>query len=224
MINYFSLLCCIIFLVLSCTTTPASTFSDLPLGVDINLEKPEQDIGIDLIRALKLRKSTKLFSSKEIGLKEISLILWSANGINRENGKRTAPSPFAKDVISIYVFSGIGIYRYDAGKNKLIFLSDKNKKKDIGAESGARGVKTASHVLLLTGDLSQFPDFIAGDVRLNSAHATAGAVGQNIYLIANSLDLRTRFVGSISEEGIRSSLKLREDEVPLYIMPLGNKK
>jgi len=224
MIKYCFLPFCTLLLLLSCRTIPLPSFSDLPRSVDIILQNPDQDIGVDLIKALKLRKSTKLFSTKEIGLREISAVLWSANGINRENGRRTAPSPFAKDLISIYVFSNIGIYRYDARQNKLIFLSDKNKKKDIGAKSGARGIKTASHVLLLTADLSQFPDFITRDVRLNSAHATAGSIGQNIYLIANSLDLRTRFVGSINEEGIRASLELREDEAPLYIMPLGYKK
>jgi nitroreductase len=127
-------------------------------------------------------------------------------------------------LINIYIFSNIGIYLYDVEEEKLLLLSNKNAKKDIGAESGARGTKTASLVLLLTGDLSKLPDFLSREVKINTAHATAGTIGQNIYLIANALGLGTRFVGSLSVKGIRGCLELSKDEIPLYIMPLGHKK
>lgn len=211
-------------LLVSCQTVPTKYFSDLPQGIDIIFEKPSSRVNVDLIKAYELRESTKYFSEKEISIKELSTILWSANGINRKDGKRTAPSPFGKELIDLYVFSNIGIHLYDAKQNKLLLRSTKNSKKDIGAESGARGTETASIVLLLTGDLSKLPDFISRDVKINTAHATAGTVGQNIYLIANALNLGTRFVGSINEKGIRNCLELSEDEIPLYIMPLGHKK
>lgn len=202
----------LILLTISCQNFPSRYFSDLPQGIDIMLEKPASSVNIDLIKAYELRKSTKYFSEKEINIKKLSTILWSANGINRKDGKRTAPSPFGKELINLYVFSNMGIYLYDAQQNKLIILSTKNAKKDIGAESGARGTETASLVLLLTGDLSKLPDFINRDVKINTAHATAGTIGQNIYLIVNALNLGTRLVGTLSEEGIRSCLKLSEDE------------
>ncbi|KPJ58419.1 MAG: hypothetical protein AMJ42_03295 [Deltaproteobacteria bacterium DG_8] len=214
----------LILITVSCQSVPTRYFSDLPQSIDIILEKPVSRVNIDLIKAYELRKSTKHFSKKEISIKELSTILWSANGINRKDGKRTAPSPFGEELINLYVFSNTGIYLYDAKQNKLLFRSTKNAKKEIGAESGARGTKTASLVLLLTGDLSRIPDFINRDVKINTAHATAGTIGQNIYLIANALNLGTRFVGSLSEEGIRSCLALNKDEIPLYIMPLGHKK
>jgi nitroreductase len=221
--NIFILLS-LILLTVSCQTVPTSYFSDLPQGVDIMLEKPYSGVNVDLIKAYELRKSTKYFSKKEISIKELSTILWSANGINRKDGKRTAPSPFGKELINLYVFSSSGIYIYDAAQNKLQLRSIKNAKMEIGAESGARGTKTASLVLLLTGDLSKLPDFLSRDVKINTAHATAGTIGQNVYLIANALDLGTRFVGSLNEKGIRNCLALNEDEIPLYIMPLGHKK
>jgi nitroreductase len=208
----------------SCQTVPLRYFSYLPQGIDIILERPFSRVNIDLITAYRLRKSTKYFSEKEISIKDLSTILWAANGINRKYGKRTAPSPFGEELINLYLFSNIGIYLYDAKQNKLQLRSTKNAKKDIGAESGARGIETASLVLLLTGDLAKLPDFLKRDVKINTAHATAGTIGQNVYLIANALDLGTRFVGSLNEKGIRSCLGLSEDEIPLYIMPLGHKK
>ncbi len=94
--NIFILLS-LILLTVSCQTVPTSYFSDLPHGVDIMLEKPYSGVNVDLIKAYELRKSTKYFSKKEISIKELSTILWSANGINRKDGKRTAPSPFGKN-------------------------------------------------------------------------------------------------------------------------------
>ncbi len=211
----------LIFLSVSCRSVPARYFSDSPEGADIVLEKPASTIDVDLMEAYGLRKSTKEFSEKEVGIKELSTILWSANGINRNDGKRTAPALFGMEVISIYVLSNSGIYLYDATQNKLLSRSTKNAKKDVGAEHGARGIETASLVLLLTGDLAMIPDFISRDVRLNAAHASAGTIGQNVYLIANALGLRTRLVGSLNVEGIRDCLMLSKDEIPLYIMPLG---
>jgi len=186
------------------------------------LEKPESKIDVDLMKAFGLRKSTKEFSEKEVSIKELSTILWSANGINREDGKRTAPALFGMEVIRIYVLSNSGIYLYDATQNTLLSRSTKDAKKDVGSKrGGAEGTETASLVLLLTGDPSMIPDFLSRDMRLNAAYATAGTIGQNVYLIANALGLRTRLVGALNVEGIRGCLKLSEDEIPLYIMPLG---
>ncbi len=212
----------LIFLSMSCRSVPDRYFSDSPRGSDIVLEKPESRIDVDLMKAFGLRKSTKEFSEKKVSMKELSTILWSANGINREDGKRTAPALFGMEVIRIYVLSNSGIYLYDATQNTLLSRSTKDAKKDVGSKrGGAEGTETASLVLLLTGDPSMIPDFMSRDMRLNAAYATAGTIGQNVYLIANALGLKTRLVGALSVEGIRGCLKLSKDEIPLYIMPLG---
>jgi nitroreductase len=210
---------------MSCRSVPARYFSDSPRGSDIVLEKPESKIDVDLMKAFGLRKSTKEFSEKEVSIKELSTILWSANGINREDGKRTAPALFGMEVIRIYVLSNSGIYLYDATQNTLLSRSTKDARKDVGSKrGGAEGTETASLVLLLTGDPAMIPDFLdflSRDMRLNAAYTTAGTIGQNVYLIANALGLRTRLVGALNAEAIRGCLKLSKDEIPLYIMPLG---
>ncbi len=212
----------IIFLSMSCRSVPDRYFSDSPRGSDIVLEKPQSKIDVDLMKAFELRKSTEEFSVKEVSIKELSTILWSANGINREDGKRTAPALFGMEVIRIYVLSNSGIYLYDAMQNTLLSRSTKDARKDVGSKrGGAGGTETASLVLLLTGDPSMIPDFMSKDMRLNAAYASAGTIGQNVYLIANALGLRTRLVGALSVEGVRGCLKLSKDEIALYIMPLG---
>jgi nitroreductase len=48
-----------------------------------------------------------------------------------------------------------------------------------------------------------------------------GHAAQNVYLQAVSLRLGTVVIGAFDDDRVAEILKLPEDEVPLYIMPLG---
>lgn len=58
----------------------------------IKLLPPTYDEGMTLMQALKNRKSSKGFTEKEISLQDISNMMWAALGVNRPDGKRTAPT------------------------------------------------------------------------------------------------------------------------------------
>lgn len=49
----------------------------------------------------------------------------------------------------------------------------------------------------------------------------AGHSSQNIYLMAASLNIGTVAIGAFIDEEVKEILKLKEDEYPLYLMPLG---
>ena len=104
-------------------------------GKVIVLERPKSNINVDLITAYKLRKSTKGFLTKEINLEDLSTILWAANGINRPNGKRTAPSSYGKYYINLYVVSNKGAYIFDAPKHELRLITEENVKGQIANKS-----------------------------------------------------------------------------------------
>ncbi len=76
----------------------------------------------------------------------------------------------------------------------------------------------------MTAKLNKFPFYVGKEERVNLAHATAGCIGENIYLAANALGLGTRLVGTINAKVINEGLSLANDEIPLYIMPLGYPK
>ena len=82
-------------------------------SADITLEKPRVSLGVDIMEALQMRKSTKSYSTKEIPIGDLSNILWAANGVNRENGKRTAPSSYGRQYTDLYIVSDQGVYFYD---------------------------------------------------------------------------------------------------------------
>ncbi len=53
-------------------------------------------------------------------------------------------------------------------------------------------------------------------------HIEVGHVGQNIYLQAESLGLRTVAIGAFVDEAVKKVLNIKEE--PLYIMPVGRKR
>ncbi len=152
---------------------------------------------------------------------DLSTILWAANGINRENGKRTAPSSYGKYYMDIYVVSDNGVYLYDVPKHALGLITNENIKTEIAKQ---KYVGEASHVLVFTTNLSKFHPLVKEEAKIPVSFATTGFIGQNIYLLTNALNLGTSYVVGIKKEVIKEKLKLKDDEIPLCIMPIGYPK
>jgi len=187
-------------------------------AADIELPNPSKKFQVDLGEALEQRKSAEKITNKEISLENLSTVLWAAIGINREDGRRTAPMAFNKDYIKIYVVMENAVYLYNPKKNLLKQIVEKNLKKNI---ANTKLAETAPVSILITADISEFPFYVKNNLRVMYAHANAGCVAQNIYLAAAALKLETRMIGYIKENDIIKELNLQKNEIPLYVMPLG---
>jgi SagB-type dehydrogenase family enzyme len=189
---------------------------------DITLPRRPSAVGMDLFDALEKRKTTREYTAARLTLQDLSAVLWAANGVNRPYEYRTAPSAFGNQYLEIYVAADEGIYLYDAPNHRLKFVTAKNAKSLL---SGQRHVASASHVLVLVADIEKLPSVMADEeTRLRWAHATAGAIAQNVYLACAARRIGTCFVGGIREKEIRAALGLPEKVTPLYVMPLGYEK
>lgn len=185
----------------------------------IELTKPAKKIGIDLLQALYQRKSTNEYADKQISQDTLGALLWAANGINREDGKRTAPAAFNSQFINIYVAADEAVYLYDGKEHALNLVTSANLKDKVGIQEF---VKTAPIVLIITAALNKLPVYAGSrSSRIAAAYATSGCIAQNIYLICTALNLGTRYVMFINDKGIKHYLKLNKNEIPLCVMPVG---
>jgi len=186
---------------------------------DISLPKRPAAVQSDLVNALENRKSVRDYTTAGLNLQDLSAILWAANGVNRDYGRRTAPSAFGNEYIDVYVVSDEGAWRYDASAHRLKAAAPAGLKARL---TGQRFVGRASHVLVLVADPGKSPGFFASsEERLRWAHATAGAIAQNVYLMGAARGVGTCLVAGIDEGAIRKGLGLSADAMPLYVMPLG---
>lgn len=188
---------------------------------DITLPRRPSAVGMDLFSALEKRKTTRDYTAARLAAQDLSAVLWAANGVNRPYEYRTAPSAFGNTYIDLYVAAEEGVYLYDASKHRLKLVTAKNAK---GLLSGQRHVPAASHVLVLVADPEKLPSMISEETRLHWAHATAGAIAQNVYLACAARGIGTCFVGGVREKEIRAAFGLPEKVIPLYLMPLGYEK
>jgi len=196
-------------------------------NVQTELENPENTGNMTVENALKERRSVRNFRNHPLTLKEITQLLWAAQGITSENGYRTAPSAGALYPLTIHVVAenvkGLekGIYRYLPEENKLEKTRNGSFRDKIYRNALRQtAVKEASALLIITGDYSVTRKKY-GDRAERYVHLEAGHAGQNIYLQAETLGLGTVSIGAFSDRGIKQVLNT--DSQPLYIFPVGRK-
>lgn len=166
----------------------------------IQLEKPDLNRGVSVMQAFLKRKSTKECSEKELSLRDLSDLLWAANGINRpESGKRTAPSAMNRQDVKIYACMKKGSYKYDPENNKLELIS----------EGDARPAE-APVVLVLVSD--------TGDTW---AILDAGIVSQNISIFCSGIGLADYPKGSMDRSTLAKALKLGDKQTLMLCHPVG---
>ena len=109
--KFFSVLSAFLLLCLYVSVAQAAQVMQLPA--------PDKMGGMPLMQALAERKTTRSFSEKAVSAQDLSNLLWAAWGINRPDGRRTAPTGRNTQKVDVYVVLDSGVWRYDASKQLL---------------------------------------------------------------------------------------------------------
>jgi SagB-type dehydrogenase family enzyme len=192
-------------------------------GETVKLPSPRQDSDVSIEKALLERRSIRSYKEEPLTLKDLSQILWAAQGITEpKKGLRTAPSPRSLFLIEVYVLPGnvtnlpTGAYKYQPQGHDLIKIADGDKKAELFNAVGQASIKSAPAVLVFSGlsEKTQRPTWM---------YLEAGHAAQNVYLQTVSLKMGGVVIGGFKDEDVRKVLNLSEKEQPLYIMPIGKK-
>lgn len=177
--------------------------------------------------ALQRRRSVRKYQDKPLTLQEISQLLWAAQGITGEHGKRTAPSAGALYPIQIYLVSGsvdglpAGIYRYRPKGHELLKVAEGDKRRDLSLASFGQESLREGAASVVIAAVYEWTTVKYGDRGMRYVHMEVGGVAENIYLQAVSLGIGTVFVGAYDDERVKTVVNMGEGEEPLAIMPLG---
>ena len=170
-----------------------------------------------LADALKARQSIRDFLpiAPENQKQVASNLLWSACGVNRENGKKVIPAALARYAVSVYFADDRGIYRFDAGKNELLPVSEGNFL--TLCASNRTMCEKASCALLFVIDESVW----AARGKGSYAALEAGAMMQNVYLYCAGAGLGTVACGSFDEAALSRALRLTAPQKLFLTMIVG---
>jgi len=180
--KYLRILCVFLLLGLCASVAHAAQTMQLPV--------PDKAGGIPLMQALAERKSTKSFSDKAVSAQDLSNLLWAAWGVNRPDGRRTAPTARNTQAVEVYVVLESGVWRYDGPKH----LLEQALPGDMRAKVGGAPV-----TLLFAAPAE---DKWAGE-HIGSIYQNAG-----LYCASAKMACVVRVSGA---DGLKDSLKLPKD-------------
>ena len=193
--------------------------TEIPADSIIKLLEPDKALDVSLMQALSDRASQREFADKQLSLEDLSSLLWAANGVNREDGKRTAPSAVNAQDIDIYVCMASGAYLYDAKQSQLSLITTE----DLRPAVCGKQQMGAPTFLVMVADLSRYPEGLASQRPVVESFAAmdAGYVSQNICLYCAAAKLATVPRASMDKETLTKSLNLKVTQIPLLNNPVG---
>jgi SagB-type dehydrogenase family enzyme len=199
-------------------------------GITIALPEPRYDSHVPVEEALLKRRSIRDYAGGALTLEELAQLLWAAQGITDPTGSRTAPSAGATYPLEVYAVVGDvdgiagGIYRYEPETHQLLKVVVGDKRKALAkAALDEHFIAQAPASLVITA----IYDRTTGHYGLRGVRyvdTEAGHAAQNVHLQAVALNLGTAVVGAFNDSQVAEILRLSDNEVPLYIMPMGRIK
>jgi len=198
-------------------------------GELVKLPEPRFESEVSIEKALLKRRSVRQYTNKPLSLEQVSQLLWAAQGITSPQGFRTTPSAGALYPLEVYLAAGevtglpAGIYRYKPQGHALLKIAGEDKRAELGeAALGQSCVKSGAAVIVICAIFERTTGKY-GERGLGYVHMEAGAASQNIYLQSVSLGLGTVVVGGFSPAKVKRVMNIKDNEQPLYLMPVGRK-
>ncbi len=193
----------------------------------IKLPAPSYDGEVSVEHALFTRRSVRSFSTDSISLEEISQLLWSAQGITSPRGYRTAPSAGALYPLEVYAVLGnvkklpASIYKYIIQEHALMIMVDGDRRNDICRAALQQRFIAKAPVVLLFCTVKERVTSKYGERGLKYIFMEVGHAAQNVCLQAVALGLKTTVVGAFRDTEVKTIAELDNNELPVYIIPIG---
>jgi nitroreductase len=193
----------------------------------IKLDAPDLNKGIPMMQAFKNRKSERALADKKLSPQHLSELLWAADGVNREDGHRTAPSAKATYFVDIYVVLEEGVYLYGPAQHQLSPVAEGDFRKQTG---GQDFVLAAPVNLVYVADYDRVgatppaPSSPGNDERFRWACVEAGCQAENVSLYCASEGLGATVRTSKDAEQFRDAVKLRPAQTIIAAQTVGYPK
>ncbi|MDR2585165.1 MAG: SagB/ThcOx family dehydrogenase [Prevotellaceae bacterium] len=176
---------------------------------NITLPKPQTTGGKPLMEALQDRATNRNIAEEPLSQQHLSNLLWAATGVNRPDGRMTAPTASNNQEIDVYVFLSQGIYLYDV-KNHTLELKVTGDHRAAAASQGA----PSGALLVYVANFERMGRYDEANKEFYSATDT-GFVSQNVYLYCASEGLATVVLGRVNRAAVIEILGLQNCKVIL---------
>jgi SagB-type dehydrogenase family enzyme len=217
----------------STTNQPAEQLQVAEILPSDNIDLPQPDLrsGNSIEAVLKNRQTRRDFVDQELSLKQVSQMLWSAQGVTIDWGGRTTSSTRSVYPLTVYLIASKvkdldpGQYQYIPGDRTPIHELKPMKKvelKDALFDTlNQSPFKNAPAVLVVTGNMAKMAEAFGGIHHDSEVYLEAGNAAQNLYLQAESLKLGMAVITSFDETAIKGLVTVPNGETVIYLVPFG---
>jgi SagB-type dehydrogenase family enzyme len=175
-----------------------------------------------LEETLASRRSVREFTKEPLTDAEISQLFWAAQGVTEPDGLRTAPSAGALYPLEVYVATSSGLFHYETARHQLAKCNGKDLRQPLrGAALAQDAIIEAPAVFVITAVYARTRGKY-GDYAESYVHMEVGHAAQNLLLQAVALNLGGVPIGALDDDRISEILGLPNNEVPLYLIPIGH--
>ena len=173
---------------------------------------------LPIVQALERRNSTTggNFTNKTPDDDTLVALAWAATGKNRDGTGFVIPLAMGADpYVSVYTATGAGVAKFDWRTNTFTTITPDDVRNSIVTQAFAKQVPA---MMLFVIDTSLVPS-----QNTDWGYIAVGAMTQDVYLLADEINVQTRFVASIDRPQVTSLLKLTADQVPVGAILLAAK-
>jgi len=188
----------------------------------IELPKPNLKGKLSVEESILRRRSYRSFTNSELTNRQLSQILWAAQGITDQSyGFRAAPSAGALYPLYFYVAKKDGVFRYIPDGHRLVQLASKDVRPSIvRASLGQAAIREAPVSIIIAANFA-ITQAKYGARSFRYVCMEIGHAAENIHLQAVALGLGSVPIGAFWDDVIRTTLKIPDNQDPLYIIPIG---
>ena len=195
---------------------------------EVSLAAPRATSEFSVEQALRTRRSLRSFAPTPLTLAEVSQLLWAAQGITGERGRRTAPSAGALYPLELYLVAGnvtglpSGVYRYRPAEHGLVQVAAGDRRAEVAAACRQSWVAEAPASVAFTAVYARTAKKY-GERSIRYVPIEVGGAAENLALQAVALGLGTTVVGAYDDARLAAALGSAADEQPLALLPVGRK-
>ncbi|MEM2308807.1 MAG: SagB/ThcOx family dehydrogenase [Sulfolobales archaeon] len=216
----------------------AGTTGVVVVGDEVLLPLPTKVTKLVVEEAMLLRKSIREWRKEPINIMQLSMLLWSTQGVVEDAGfgwyRRTAPSAGATYPLEVYVIVGersvstgngeflkAGVYKYDYLRHSIKLVKEGDLRVDLWRASLRQDWVRDAPVTIILCAIYERTTGRYGERGVRYVHMELGHVGQNVYLMATALGLGTVAIGAFYDEEVAKVVSVAKNEKPLYLFPVG---
>jgi SagB-type dehydrogenase family enzyme len=194
----------------------------------ITLPKPRLKGKFSLEEVMLRRRSTRVFSSRNITKSQLSQLLWACQGMTG-GYYRTIPSAGATYPLEIFVLLGEdgvesldgGVYQYVPKEHFIIHHLPGDLRKELCSACLEQDfIRRVPLSFVICAEYSRTTASY-GERGVRYVHMEVGHLGQNLALQGEALGLCSVMVGAFRDEDVSRVINLPVELTPLYVVPVG---